>query len=72
MGILLHPLIEPHHLPPLTLVFLAITQKLVLRREEIEQRRLARERNSIFLHADQNSEGVGIKGRQGANDWSCC
>lgn len=57
---------------PAALVFLAITQKLVLRREEIEQRRLARERDSIFLHADQSSEGAGSKGRQGANDWSCC
>ncbi|CDS01271.1 related to GTP-binding protein Rab5c [Sporisorium scitamineum] len=50
-------------------VFLAVTKKLVERRTQIEQERVNRERNSIFLsdHMPQQSEVTIVP-----NSWSCC
>ncbi len=57
-------------------VFLAVTKKLVERRSQIEQERAVRERNSIFLSANDVDQMLnGGKGQQPAitpNSWTCC
>ncbi|CAO1617226.1 unnamed protein product [Sympodiomycopsis kandeliae] len=50
-------------------VFVAVTQKLVLQRIAIEQQRRERERNSIFLSADDFDND---RQNNGAPKWTCC
>lgn len=51
-------------------VFVAITERLVERRAELEQKRLERERHSIFLTDDQDLDGD--NNADAARNWSCC
>lgn len=62
-------------------VFLAVTKKLVERTSQIEQERMDRERNSIFLSASEAEQllnrsagraGGGAGGAINTNSWSCC
>ncbi|KAJ1036081.1 hypothetical protein NDA18_000226 [Ustilago nuda] len=57
-------------------VFLAVTKKLVERTSQIEQQRLHRERNSIFLSASEAEQllnrSAGAGGAIITNSWSCC
>lgn len=55
-------------------VFVSITQKLVQRKADIEQRRQARERNSIFLTGDNfDDDAENSRQSPGAQQsWTCC
>lgn len=52
-------------------VFVAITERLVERRVELEQERLERQRNSIFL-SETGAPGCDAAGASENRAWTCC